>query len=963
MLKDMSWYLEDNQFTNLTKELKTCVEIYGNAKASHTNEKELTHLREHARELFEEHCVKSGLREKNASYINIDREFFDKNNIDEEALGTFIKNIVKGHCYQKNLWMYMGTTGTYSVISKNEMKNQGQRYENYLPITYKENHPEKISHIKQLEENVIPIFMYNDGTVSSQYDTEKAKFRFDALEDRSGIHWQKNYDPNDSVKKEKWFGEYDASGIWVKVQEQEENKQTEEQKNFKEIKIIKDGDSAILYDPGMILLNPEYLLYLTEEGEEYGNLEMDIEKTLEVIRKKLSSLGVKHIRAVSIPHGEDKKILEQYQDVLKNLAHKNLCFIDAADLNIIITKEKEVQKKCAEEAIGIEIESIIRAVPMFSMTERASVVSRSVTERMVTVPLLPMNPQDGEILGLSKTEIDAIAKLNIPAENKKSFHTALSNVYAGWPAYSGNGVNKIQLAEMIQHYYENKKQLQDTIITAETNLESLFSEPKEKDENGFHIYVPNIPGEYEQPETIDFYEESTREQYLQKLEKQGQLPQNGAAAAKKIFQEKLSSDSIEINKEKINRFITCGLKEYQTIRMNCGMTIQEVIETAIAFANDSNFTENPALASLLKKKISYELPLAKLIESASKENYQTKKRSVTSILYNMKKREKAAVVIGGNTGKSLAEYGFDFKTLETQYSCGKQTAFEIAAFLENIRMNENTDNEIVSKIKSIIETKQSFNAAKKSIIEYLETQEGTAFNVKSDEGFSAYKMSNRYKASGLNHEQLTELVTQKDITQNVAMNTISLLPKYRDTGNVVALNRKIQNDLPEKITQKRMIPKRSKKSGNKNLEMIVPLKSFDDDQTQEQKAAALIKRNGQFLQNNYQHKNDLAKNISSGFDHVPNKTMNHIKTISAHFRQESNNLIKSKAENSETMRLQKIEAEYEKEKAEWEKKKQPILARSASHALSHAEGVMNPEPDDPKKVGAKMFLAFKEKLL
>ncbi len=47
----------------------------------------------------------------------------------------------------------------------------------------------------------------------------------------------------------------------------------------------------------------------------------------------------------------------------------------------------------------------------------------------------------------------------------------------------------------------------------------------------------------------------------------------------------------------------------------------------------------------------------------------------------------------------------------------------------------------------------------------------------------------------------------------------------------------------------------------------------------------------------------------------------------------------SQPSDPETMRLRRIEAEYEKEKAEWEKKRQPVLARSATHDLGGAESV------------------------
>jgi hypothetical protein len=46
--------------------------------------------------------------------------------------------------------------------------------------------------------------------------------RFDRLEDKSGVDWKAGYDPNGSIKKNGWHGEFDHSGIWVMVDDDEE---------------------------------------------------------------------------------------------------------------------------------------------------------------------------------------------------------------------------------------------------------------------------------------------------------------------------------------------------------------------------------------------------------------------------------------------------------------------------------------------------------------------------------------------------------------------------------------------------------------------------------------------------------------------------------------------------------------------------------------------------------------------
>jgi hypothetical protein len=84
----------------MVTELQGSLKEYEAAKQSGKDEDSLSALRETTRRLFEEHCIASGLRDADNSYINIDVEFFDGNTLNQDVADTFIKNIMKAKCQQ-----------------------------------------------------------------------------------------------------------------------------------------------------------------------------------------------------------------------------------------------------------------------------------------------------------------------------------------------------------------------------------------------------------------------------------------------------------------------------------------------------------------------------------------------------------------------------------------------------------------------------------------------------------------------------------------------------------------------------------------------------------------------------------------------------------------------------------------------------------------------------------------------
>jgi outer membrane lipoprotein-sorting protein len=351
MKQEMSWYVESGRFSGIYKNLEGKLGNYAAAKKHGAGEDELYPLREEARLLFEDHAVRSGLREEGSSFINIDAEFFDGEELNKEASDGFIKSILKGHGYQSILWMYMGTTGSMTVVSKREMAAQGLRYENYLPVEYKKKHPPQKPFANRVGNNEELFYIYGDGSISKEYVAEKAKMRFNRLQDTSGMDWKKGYDPNGNVVKNGWHGKWDHNGVWVKEKGEEARSAAAGKDGLVTIELVRNGDGVILYDPGNLLLTAPMLMYLTESGEPYGNLEFDREKTLIDIRKALTAMGVSGIGAVAGIEDGDKTALSAYKEVLVDLAAPTLAVVDAAAAR----EAKETQEHAEVVADAIEM--------------------------------------------------------------------------------------------------------------------------------------------------------------------------------------------------------------------------------------------------------------------------------------------------------------------------------------------------------------------------------------------------------------------------------------------------------------------------------------------------------------------------------------------------------------------------------------------------------------------------------
>ena len=584
MLKELSWYIETNRFTNIVEEIEEKAAAYSEALKMDSENKE--ELRDDLRTLCQWHMEKSGYKTESVPYINIDLEFFDGHDINRAALSTFEKEIIKAHMYQKHLWEFMGTTGSMTVISKTAMRQDGFVYESYLPLEYKKTHNAKspISNILEENPDAVSIYIYPDGSVSGEYNPEKSKFRLDALRDKSGFDWtRKGWDPNYEVHKEGWHGEYDETGTWTMVREGkgEYEKTSYAGARFEklpEIEILKDGDRAILYDPNYSLISTFERIFLLTDGNIYGVEQEDAEKTVSLIKEAMDEMGIKSIKAVcSGDIRPDAKKLNarllmeesSSEDVLTKktsspirqrkgqkitneriLSFYKKLFGEALENNAEVASYKEyrkTKKELAEKAESKRIEESGR-----SLSEKIAIVKASGTEgeeliraiqtEKTKIPLSVFNPADKKESGLTDEEFNIIQNSAVPEHKKELFSRAILNLLLERETIKTSGKEVRELFDAVYaDVVQGKKS--DEAISVETTFSELCSNPDK-----------SLATEPVESATIEQLEEAKKN-----------LPEQKTPELQK----------------KVNAAVDNIIRNFSAVRMSTGMTPEEAVKLAV----------------------------------------------------------------------------------------------------------------------------------------------------------------------------------------------------------------------------------------------------------------------------------------------------------------------------------------------------------------------------------------------
>jgi hypothetical protein len=940
MIKELAWYLDDNRFSNLVKEMQGTIDTYAAARQAREDEDTLTALREEVRVLFEDHAVRSGVRDEAASYINIDAEFFDKDRVNQEALDTFMKEVMKGHCYQKVLWTYMGTTGNFTQISKSAMKEQGLRYEDYLPIAYKKEHPPKKPYNGNRTGREVPVYIYGDGTIREEYIPEKAGHRFDLLSDKSGVNWRQGYDPNGEVKKEGWHGAFDKDGTWTRVEDREGLHEGHGKRQAKCIEVVKDGDTAILYDPGMVLLTAEELIYLTENGEPYGGLKADAEGTVALIEGEMRTLGVRRIGAVGGMKEGTPEIAEAYKKVLGNAAADDLRIADKESVEALREDKRRLAEAAAAESAGVLLYRRIRMAE--ERGAAAEGIERALSEGVITVPLSPVqSAEDARILGIREGEREAIAMY--APEDEGLYSTMLANIFASWEEYEAGGKSREEIAKLASEKVSGRSGGAGELTTG-VSLERIIRGAGDARVEGALLARTGIPGVFREPETVDFYDTRARTAYLGSLERKKVLPRGGAAAAEGLLAEMPVAEGEK--KERINRGLTRSLGQYKAIAGSTGLPLGEVIGAVSAAAEGKHV---PAL----EKQVYYDLDMDKVLEEAGKENYQ--KREVEAEGPAAEEDGAVEVVIGGVGGIGLPEAGFDRLSLQERYGYTEEEAAKAEEFLYDIRLADTGVAETLSPVLAGVVQGTGPEGLRQGILGALDGRAGVRYNLAGSAGMGAYMMSRSFAGSGLSREGLQDLVRLgerayrgSEPVQAPDIRTIE--PRYRSTGGAVSFRRSSPRGIPERAVPaweyrrtmgadtipsmpevpvysgKNQVPLDRATGNNAGIGTVsVPLASGTAPSVLP--AAAGIPRAGAPVRARPGKEPDIRAP-----DGEPGGVMSGTPPVGGEQRQGRRD-----ARDAELERLRRMEANYEKDKAMLRREKAPALARSESHDVGHAE--------------------------
>ena len=744
LMKEYLWYVQPERYSAIAQEIEEAVQSYAISK-NQSSKKKKDRLRAAAQQLCAHHLVHSGIREEQNVCINIDAEFCSEGTVNQENLNRFIKEIVKAYCYQKVLWEYMGTTSSFTCISKLAMEQDGFVYEDYLPVSYKRDAAQKEAE-KIKRENKVPIYAYTDGTVSEHYDKKKARFSFNALKDTSGFNWTKGYDPNDTVEKKGWHGAYNKDGYWVKVNESEHTEEigSIRQPIVQPLQLIKEKEGALLYDGSGFFSETSDILYIDALLHVYAHSQNDKTATVERIKEALQDLGVHTISQVACPDVGKKETLERYRKALGKLARDDLQIIEVQEAEHKIQSYKAQQALAQAQHKGILLEKSIQAAAQSGMS--AAAIRTIDIEKGIPTALNRTDTEDLKTLLSKPADIEYIQTLPVADEQEALFNRILLHLLY-LKKHSASDIPVSQLAQSICDSLQGKK------TNAVMGYQTSFSHICEgQDDLTQHIQ--------KQKNEYDISVRTQRESFLHHLVNKKYIAQVNVHT----IEQELSSlyESIpEEQKEKTNRSIQNALYAYKDIATSTGMSIKEIIQKA---AQQQNATDDMIIYR--------EVPLQTLIKYASTQ----KPLSKTTKIAQLNEKTIVPIVIGGQQGSSVA-------TLLYEHT-GQTLPAEIIAVLQTIKLTDTVNARQKQHIQELVQ--HTFKKTKGHVQEFakdlycaLDIREDVSYNLADKEGVRAYEQSQRFRKSGLTKTQLSALI-QKAI-QNIPAQNIPAQQVYEKT--------------------------------------------------------------------------------------------------------------------------------------------------------------------------------------
>ena len=683
MIKEYNYYITTNRFSQIAEDLDYAVRSY--ALVIDKQDAETDSLRERARMLCSEHLIKSGLRNKNNSFINIDAEFFEGGELIEEYLNKFIKNILKAHGYQKILWEYMGTTSLMTEISKSAMETDGFKYENYLPAVLKE----KIA----------------------QENKTKINRNFNRLGDDSGFDWSKSYDPNYTVEKKGWFSDYDENGVWTRFSSNTKSEAAAKKKENKinSIKLVKNEHGYMLYDPDKILLNPVLLWYLTQNDEVYGGEESDTVRLLEVIKNKLTENGNAKITEIAVGSNNNKKdsekLCEQYKALLGNLAEKKLTIVSFEKANKIAEENTAFEKNLLLEERSLDLQkkiaSILKAKPQTTPEEISVALENGKTETTLDI----LEEEDAKLADLSDEEYQSFIEraAELTATKRAEFAKATAVISMNWNEYKTSGKTKTECIELLYKYVKSGK-------------ESDFN------------YELSLRQVLENAAVAEILDDITETKALEQLVKESLPVENQESALEYIAS---LPEQPEAAKASVYKALYAAVKNYLTVRMSTGMSIKELFDYVVksqggklpkasftpplvGYINSANSDAVSAKDATGEKRIYFDGKVSALFEELMNKPLPQKEVSLEALeeAYekSLSKKNRKTVKLGFKNPDVVKNNGTEATESSAIYDIGDAKTINplILAVLKMLYISEKESRKKLVELAKVSQSRQDF---------------------------------------------------------------------------------------------------------------------------------------------------------------------------------------------------------------------------------------------------------------
>ena len=906
LMKEYLWYVQPGRYSAIAQEIEQAVQSYAISK-NQSSKKKKDRLRAAAQQLCAHHLVHSGIREEQNVCINIDAEFCSEGTVNQENLNRFIKEIVKAYCYQKVLWEYMGTTSSFTCISKLAMEQDGFVYEDYLPVSYKRDTAQKEAE-KIKRENKVPIYAYTDGTVSEHYDKKKARFSFNALKDTSGFNWTKGYDPNDTVEKKGWHGAYNKDGYWVKVNESEHTEEigSVRQPVVQPLQLIKEKEGALLYDGSGFFSETSDILYIDALLHVYAHSQNDKTATVERIKEALQDLGVHTISHVACPGVGKKETLERYRKALGKLARDDLQIIEVKEAEHKIQSYKAQQALAQAQHKGILLEKSIQAAAQSGMS--AAAIRTIDIEKGIPTALNRTDTEDLKTLLSKPADIEYIQTLPVADEQEALFNRILLHLLY-LKKHSASDIPVPQLAQSICDSLQGKKT--SVQMGYQTSFYTLCSAEDELEKR-----IRNTKTEY------DISVSSQRERFLQELVHKKYIAQDNVAT----IEQELSSlyESIpEEQKEKTNRSIQNVLYAYKDIATSTGMSIKEIIQKA---AQQQNAADDMIIYR--------EVPLQTLIKYASTQ----KPLSKTTKIAQLNEKTIVPIVIGGQQGSSVA-------TLLYEHT-GQTLPAEIIAVLQTIKLTDTVNGRQKQHIQELVQ--HTFKKTKGHVQEFakdlycaLDIREDVSYNLADKAGLRAYEQSERFRKSGLTKTQLSALIQkaiQNSTAQNIPAQQVyekTIQPVYTVKENSIFSTIHTTGIPPHVYPIAQKVYEAHKKSGTLDALMASYTGTKVTDAATKAEHAAFMQVTQDATQSAHGSTTGNSKDSSTtATSQAPADGKSTRRTAAASPAEHSPAL---SAADKEKLRMARINANYEHDK-KLLAKEDPAFVRSPFHNIGHAQG-------------------------